>query len=183
MYLSCFAVEKYIKEVYGADYAESHPEGESLKRSIYDIFGAKTKRAAEKRYGEVMGQRDEYMKVTPEAGVVFACLERHWPKLVNAIESDRIPATNNTVELVIRRFDQHYQNFCGFESIDSARLYPGVFEKLYRFTPFSDDVQPRIRGRCPLELAGYDVTKLPFSNLCAGPSIIWPLLVSNVPNS
>ena len=59
---------------------------------------------------------------------------------MNGIESDLIPATNNTVELVIRRFDQHYQNFCGFESIESTQLFLGVFEKLYRFIPFSQSL-------------------------------------------
>ncbi len=36
--------------------------------------------------------------------------------------------TNNTVELVIRRFDQHYQNFCGFDTIETARRFLAVFE-------------------------------------------------------
>ena len=72
-----------------------------------------------------------------------------------------IPATNNTVELVIGRFDQHYQNFCGFESIADAQRYLAVFEKLYRFTPFSQDAQPSIRGKSPLQLAGYDIASCP----------------------
>jgi hypothetical protein len=69
------------------------------------------------------------------------------------------------------RFDQHYQNFCGFESIESAQLFLGVFEKLYRLTPFSDDAQPKLRGKCPLELAGYDLSQLPLTTLCNGLSI------------
>jgi hypothetical protein len=86
--------------------------------------------------------------------------------------------------LVIRRFDQHYQNFCGFESIQSAQIFLGVFEKLYRLTPFSDDAQPRIRGKCPLELAGYDISQLPMATLCDGLSLDWPLDVPHhdVPN-
>ncbi len=175
-------VEKYIEEVYGPDYVESHPEAEALKRDIYAIFGAKTKRIAERRYREIMGLREDYVKMTPGVAVVFDFLERHWPKLVNGIESDLIPTTNNTVELVIRRFDQHYQNFCGFESIESANRYLGVFEKVYRFTPFSQDAQPRIRTKSPLQLAGYDLSQLPITALCTGLSIIWPLEVSNVPN-
>ena len=95
---------------------------------------------------------------------------------------DRALATNNTVELVIRRFDQHYQNFCGFESIESAQLYLGVFEKLYRFTPFSQDAQLRIRGKSPLQLAGYDVSRIPMATLCSGMSIDWPTEISLVPN-
>jgi hypothetical protein len=105
--------------------------------------------------------------------------------LVNGIESDLIPTTNNAVELVIRRFDQHYQNFCGFDTIETAQLFLGVFEKVYRFTPFSQDAKPRIRGKCPLQLAGYDISQMPMVSLCTGLSVTWPLEVAHnlVPNS
>jgi hypothetical protein len=98
---------------------------------------------------------------------VFDSLERHWPKLVNAIESRRIPLTNNATELVNRRFDQHYQNFCGFQTIETAQRYLAIFERTYRLTPFTADAQPRVRGKCPLELAGYDVSALPLARLLA----------------
>jgi hypothetical protein len=74
-----------------------------------------------------------------------------------------------------RRFDQHYQSFCGFESIESAQTLLAVFEKLYRLTPFSDDAQPAIRGKCPLELAGYDIRHLPVATLWNGLSVEWPI--------
>ncbi len=176
-------VQELVKEVYGDDYARVYPQAESLKQAIYAIFAAKTKRTAQGRYEAVLAQRQEYVAARPEAVVIFAFLERHWPKLVNAIESDLIVTTNNTVEQVIRRFDQHYQNFCGFERIESAQLFLGVFEKLYRFTPFSPDAQPRLRGKSPLQLAGYDITQLPMATLCSGQSIIWPTEVAHVPNS
>lgn len=176
-------VQRTIKEIYGAGYAERHPEAKALKQRIYAIFDAKTKRTAHTRYAEVLALRDAYVSATPAVEALFAFLERHWPKLVNGIESDLIPPTNNTVELVIRRFDRHYQNFCGFERIASARLFLGVFEKLYRFTPFSQDAQPRLRGKSPLELAGYDVRHLPMATLAAGQSIIWPTEFAQVPNS
>ena len=114
--------------------------------------------------------------------VIFDFLERHWPRLVNAIGDDLIPLTNNAAEMVIRRFDHHYQNFCGFESLDSAQRYLAVFEKVYRLTPFSQDAQPRIRGRSPLQLAGYDVARLPITTICRGLSIDWPLDLARVPN-
>ena len=112
-------------------------------------------------------------------------MERHWPKLVNGIESKTIPRTNNAAELVIRRFDQHYQNFCGFDSLDSAQLFLAVFEKFYRFTPLSQDAQPHLRGKCPLEIAGYDISQMPITAVCAGWSPHWPILLQNnlVPNS
>ena len=167
-------VHKRIKEVYGTDYAEIHPEVVTLREEIDHIFHARTKRTAQRRYEKVLAQQDTFVAQTPEAKAIFAFLERHWPRLVNAIESRHIPTTNNATEEVIRIFTQHYKTFCGFENIESARLYLGVFEKIYRFTPFSDDAQARIRGKCPLELAGYEVQKLPMAQLFRGWALQWP---------
>jgi hypothetical protein len=63
-------------------------------------------------------------------------------------------------------------------------LFLAVFEKLYRFTPFSQDAQPRIRGKCPLQLAGYDISQIPMASLCTGLSVDWPLEMArtHVPN-
>jgi transposase-like protein len=171
-------VQDHCKEVYGPGYAQTQPEVEELKQDIYCIFKARTKRTAQKRYDKVMALRKEYVQETAEAAAIFDFLERHWPKLVSGVESKIIPRTNNAVELVIRRFDQHYQNFCGFESIETAQLFLGVFEKVYRFTPFSDDAQPRIRGKCPLQLSGYDISRLPMAAICNGLSVDWPLEVA-----
>jgi hypothetical protein len=168
-------IGQMCQKIYGADYAQTHPEGEVLRQGINHIFQAKTKRTAQKRYQAILSLQDQYVQQQPEAGAIFAFLERHWPKLINAIESDIIPRTNNTVELVIRRFDQHYQNFCGFDNIQSAQLFLAVFEKLYRLTPFSADAQPAFRGKCPLELAGYDISQMPMAALCTGLSFDWPV--------
>ena len=177
-------VQQHVKDVYGPGYADTHPEAKALKQAIYRIFDARTKRTAQERYEAVMADRKHYVADIPAAAAIFDFLERHWPTLVNGIESQCIPTTNNTVELVILRFDQHYQNFRGFESINSARLFLAVFEKLYRFTPFSQDAQPSIRGKCPLQLAGYDISQVPMASLCAALSINWPVEAphSHVPN-
>jgi len=165
---------KHIKQVYGTDYAKTHPEVETLREEIDHIFDARTKRTAWRRYDKVLAQRETFVAQTPEAKAIFEFLEHHWPKLVNAIESRIIPTTNNACEEVIRIFTQHYKTFCGFENIETARLYLGVFEKVYRFTPFSNDAQKRIRGKCPLELAGYEVRKLPMAQLFRGLALQWP---------
>ena len=91
----------------------------------------------------------------------------------------------------VRRFDQHYQNMCGFDSIETARKYLRVFELAYRFTPFAKDnrlVKGRkldIRGQCPLELAGYDISQMPLARILRGqllgrPSGTLPELVPSV---
>ena len=168
------AVHQHLKDAYGTDYRENLPQVAALQDAIHRIFAARTKRTAWRRYQAVLAQRETFVASTPEAAAVFDFLERHWPSLVNAIESQHIPATNNATEQVIRIFNQHYKTFCGFESLESARLYLGVFEKVYRFTPFSDDAQERIRGKCPLELAGYEVRKLPIAHLFRGLALQWP---------
>jgi transposase-like protein len=168
-------ISTYCRKIYGKNYAETYPQVEQLRQAIRRIFAAKTKRTAHRRYAEVMARRESFVQDLPQAAPIFDFLERHWPKLVNGIESQIIPKTNNAVEQVIRRFDQHYQSFCGFESIQTAHIFLGVFDKVYRLTPFSDDAEPHIRGKCPLELAGYDIRQLPLATLCNGLSIEWPM--------
>ena len=163
-----------LKEAYGLTYANTHPDVVTLREQVNHIFDARTKRTAQRRYEKVLAQRQRFVAETPKADAAFAFLERHWPYLVNAIESHHIPRTNNATEQVIRIFTQHYKTFCGFENIDTARLYLGVFEKVYRFTPFSEDAQEQIRGKCPLELAGYEVRKLPMTQLFRGLALQWP---------
>lgn len=177
-------VSRYLRKTFGRDYAEQHPTVEEVRAAMVRMFQVRTKRTAQKRYRALLDQQDEYVQCEPSLQWVFDFLEQHWPYLVNAVECQLIPATNNAVEMVIRRFDQHYQNFCGFESIETAQVYLAVFEKTYRFTPFSRDARPEIRGKSPLQLAGYDLSQMPMAWLCRGYSLEWPvsLEANDVPN-
>ncbi len=157
------AVGRGLREVYGKDYAETHPEAEDLRQEIVEIFRTGSKRTAQRRYAGVLERREALVGEEPGVAAVFDLLEGHWPQLVNAIESGRIPRTNNTVERVIGRFDQYYQNFRGFESIGTAEAFLGVFEKVYRWTPLTEDARPEVRGKCPLELAGYNLAQWPWA--------------------
>ncbi len=179
------ALHRQLGEIYGWDAMSRDRRVIALRQALDGPLQARTKRTAQHRYDQLMAQRDLRVKEKPELAAVFATLQTHWPKLLNGIESDLIPRTNNTVELVIRRFDQHYQNFCGFDSLQTAQRFLGVFEKVYRFTAFSDDAQPRIRGQSPLQLAGYDVDTLPMSAACNGWAITLPVQQTQggVPNA
>ena len=170
-----------LAEIYGWEMARSDEEAIALRQAFDHPLVARTKRTAQRRYDKLMAQRDQYVKDRPELGAVFDSLAAHWPTLLNGIESKLISRTNNTVELVIRRFDQHYQNFCGFNSLETAQRFLNVFEKVYRFTPFSDDAQPRVRGKSPLQLAGYDVEEIPMAAVCSGWTIVTPP-AKGVPN-
>jgi transposase-like protein len=169
------ALHEQLADIYGWDALRHDQRVVTLCQVLDAPLQARTKRTAQRRYDQLMAQRDRRVQEKPQLEAVFASLEAHWPKLVNGIESDLIPRTNNTVELVIRRFNQHYQNFCGFDSLETAERFLGVFEKVYRFTPFSDDAQPRIRGQSPLQLAGYDVPQLPMAAACNGWAITLPI--------
>jgi transposase-like protein len=168
------ALHGQLAELYGWHALRHDERVLTLCQALDGLLQARTKRTAQQRYDQLMAERDTWIKEKPELAALFASLEAHWPKLVNGIESDLIPTTNNSVELVIRRFDQHYQNFCGFDSLQTAERFLGVFEKVYRFTPFSADAQPRIRGKSPLQLAGYDVDQLPMAAACNGWAIALP---------
>ena len=178
------AIGRYLRKTWGRTYAQRQPEAEQLRAEVVRVFRARTKRTADKRYQALLAQQKDYVQRAPPLQWAFVFLEQHWPTLVNSLENELIPTTNNAVEMVIRRFDQHYQNFCGFQSFQTAQQYLGVFETLYRFTPFSDDARPAIRGKSPLQLAGYDLSHIPMTWLCRGYSLQWPLTVEtlDVPN-
>jgi hypothetical protein len=82
---------------------------------------------------------------------------------------------------------------CGFDSIETARKYLYLFELTYHFTPFVQDnkkdrVRPpdqRIGGKCPLELAGYDISQIPIAQILRGQLLGWPseTLRELVPNA
>ncbi len=153
-----------MTKVYGRYYREKVPEVAPLHDAITNLFNAQTQKTVRKRFTDLMAMRETYVTKTPEIATVFDSVERHFPKLINAIESTDIPRTNNATELVIRRFDQHYQAMCGLDTLESAKIYLRVFELVYRLTPFADDGRREIRGKSPLELAGYDVKSLPIAD-------------------
>ena len=163
-----------MSKVYGRYYLEKVPAVVPLHEALTNLFKAQTQKTVRKRFADLMAMRETYVAKTPEIAGVFDSVERHFPKLVNAIESSDIPRTNNATELVIRRFDQHYQAMCGLDTLESAQTYLRVFELVYRLTPFSDDARPGLRGKSPLELAGYDLRSLPIANFFT--QLKWPTL-------
>ena len=173
-----------MTRVYGRHYGDTHPETVPLHTALTQLFQAHSQKTVRQRFAELQALRAEYVARTPDIACVFDSLDSHFPKLVNAIESATIPRTNNATELVIRRFDQHYQGMCGFDSFESAQVYLRLFELVYRLTPLMDDNPGDKRGRSPLELAGYDLQVLPiaefFARLTAGCSGV-PVLTLPTP--
>ncbi len=152
-----------FKDAFGRGYAETYPEMFALRQEMDRIFQAKMRRTVEKRYATLMERRAALVRAEPRLEPILDSLARHYPLLVNAYDHPLIPLTNNATERLIRRFDQHYQNFAGFDSLETARCYLHLFELTYRLTPFGAEGQPHLRGKCPLELAGYDLSQVPLA--------------------
>ena len=152
-----------FKEAFGRDYEHTHPNLFQLRQQVDRVFQPKSRRTVEHRYAELLVQRAQLVQAEPRLEAIFASVARHYPTLVNAYDNALIPLTNNATERLIRRFEQHYQNFAGFDSLATARCYLHLFELTYRFTPFGAEVQPYLRDKCPLELAGYDLTQVPLA--------------------
>lgn len=156
--------QRQLTQVYGRYYLEKVPAAATLHETIVNLFRAQTQKTVRQRLVDFLTLRETYVAQTPGVACVFDSLERHFPKLINATESPLIPRTNNATELVIPRFDQHYQSMCGLDSIESARIYSRVFELVYHLTPFAVDGRVAIRSKSPLELAGYDLKALPIAD-------------------
>jgi transposase-like protein len=102
-------VGRYLSKTWGRNYAEQHPEVEEVRVALVKIFQVRTKRTAQKHYQALLRHREAYLEREPGLQWVFDFLEQHWSSLVNSVENGLIPATDNATEMVIRRFDQHYQ--------------------------------------------------------------------------
>lgn len=157
------AWHRHFRDAFGDEYARTAPEIFALRQALDRIFDARTRRTVEKRYAQWLAQCQPWLEAQPRLQPIVDSVARHYPLLVNAYDRPLIPLTNNATERLIRRFDQHYQNFAGFDSLETARVYLHLFELTYRFTPFGREVQPHLRGRCPLELAGYDLSNVPLA--------------------
>ena len=96
-------VADHCRRIYGPRFAHTHPEAEELRLAIQHIFAARTKRTAHKRYEAVLRLRETYVQQTAGAAAIFEFLERHWPTLVNGIESQLIPRTNPCCRRAVQR--------------------------------------------------------------------------------
>jgi transposase-like protein len=154
------AAQRNIKEVFGKGYMKNK-EVVALKKEIYKLFDAKDKRTVIKRMESFMAKRNHFVSLNPKAGKIFDSIERHFSQALLSIGNPTIPHTNNAVERVNRRFNQHYKNMACFESMRTARAYLTLFAFFYRITPFYEAKDKRIKGMAPIQIAGIDIENIP----------------------
>jgi len=91
-----------FKTTFGREYERTHPNMFQLRQQVDRVFQPKTRRTVEKRYAELMAQRDQRVQAEPRLEPIFDSLARHYPTLVNAYDHPLIPLTNNTTERLTR---------------------------------------------------------------------------------
>jgi transposase-like protein len=154
------AAQRHIKKVFGRDYKKNKKVC-ALKKEINHLFDAKDKRTVIKRRQSFMAKKDEFLSLNPKADKIFNCIQAHFDQALLSIGNPQIPHTNNASERTIKKFNYHYKNMAGFESIPTARAYLTLFSFFYRITPFYEAKNKQIKGLAPLQIAGVDITTIP----------------------
>ena len=133
-----------------------------LKKEIFDIVDAATRKSIKKRNWALLKKKEQYLTKEPRLLPMFNCLQNYLPHLLRTVESPKVSIrTNNPCEQVIRHFNQRYKIMSGMKTLDTARRHAHLFQIVYRFTPFSQDATESKRGYTPLELAGYHIEHTP----------------------
>lgn len=163
------SIYKHLDKAFGLNTDIAHkPRRLHLKKQlealIFNVVDASARKTCYKHYQNLEPIKKAYLSIWPKSKPVFDCLDRHFDKILNARENHKVVLTNNTAELVIRNFTQHYKTMAGFETIQSARNYLLIFQLVYRFSKLDDEIQDiNRRGKSPLSLAGYqDIESMPF---------------------
>jgi hypothetical protein len=154
------AAQRHIREVFGKNYKKNKKVW-ALKKEIYHLFDAKDKRTVIKRMQSLMVKKDEFLSLSPKADKIFNCIQSHFDQALLSIGNPQIPHTNNASERAIKKFNYHYKNMAGFESMATARAYLSLFAFFYRTTPFYEAENKQIRGLAPLQIAGVDIASSP----------------------
>ena len=150
-----------------------------LKRSIPDwkgrsvwvkklktLFHTPSKRTVQRRVDKLQTQAEH----TPAKGV-FDSLLAKLPKLLPAVGSTFRPSTSNAAERFLGAFDRFYRLKGPFQNEASARKHIKLFILGYVFCALSSQAQAEKQGRCPLQLAGYQVAHLPFFHMFNRPDL------------
>jgi len=131
------------------------------------LFHTPSKRTVNRRMTKLQAQAQD----TPAEGI-FTRLANKLPKLLPAVGSTFRPSTSNAVERFFGRFDHFYQAKGPFQSRASAEKHVALFLLGYVFETYSDEAQASHQGRCPLQLAGYQVDTVPLFHLLNRPNLM-----------
>jgi transposase-like protein len=104
------------------------------------------------------------------AQAVVARLLAKVPQLLPAVGSTWRPTTSNAAERFLGAFDRFYRAKGPFQNSASAHKHVALFLLGYVFETFSAEAAAERQGRCPLQVAGYEVGAIPLFHLLNRPN-------------
>jgi hypothetical protein len=87
-----------------------------------------------------------------------------------AVGSTWRPTTSNAAERFLGAFDRFYRAKGPFQHPASAQKHVALFMLGYVFETFSAEAAAERQGRCPLQVAGYEVGAIPLFHLLNRPN-------------
>ena len=133
---------------------------------LKSLFHTASKRTVQRRMDKLQAQAQG----GPAEGVI-ARLVAKLPKLLPAVGSTWRPSTSNAAERFLGRFDRFEQAKGPFQSRQSAEKHLALFILGYVFETLSAEAKAEHQGRCPLQLAGYQVGSIPLFHLFNRPNL------------
>jgi transposase-like protein len=103
------------------------------------------------------------------AQAVIARLRAKLSQLLPAVGSTWRPTTSNTAERFLGAFERFYRCKGPCQNVASAHKHVALFMLGYIFETFSAEASAERQGRCPLQVAGYEVKAIPLFHLLNRP--------------
>lgn len=144
------------------------PSGQARRRwadKLTGLFHTPSKRTVRRRLGKLEGEAHH-----GPAHAVVARLVAKLPQLLPAVGSTWRPTTANAAERFLGAFERFYRAKGPFQSVASAQKHVALFLLGYVFETFSAEAAAERQGRCPLQVAGYEVGAIPLFHLLNRPN-------------
>lgn len=144
------------------------PSGQARRRwadQLKGLFRTPSKRTVRRRLDRLQADAQD----SPAQAVVARLLAKV-PQLLPAIGSTWRPTTSNAAERFLGAFDRFYRAKGPFQHLASAQKHVDLFMLGYVFETCSAEAAAERQGRCPLQVAGYEVGTIPLFHLLNRPN-------------
>jgi len=144
------------------------PSGNARRRwadKLKALFRTPSKRTVQRRLDTLQSEAHG----SPAQAVVTRLLAK-LPQLLPAVGSTWRPTTSNAAERFLGAFDRFYRAKGPFQNPASAQKHVDLFMFGYVFETFSAEAAAERQGRCPLQVAGYDVEAIPLFHVLNRPN-------------
>ena len=144
------------------------PRGQARRlwtEKLKGLFRTPSKRTVRRRLDTLHAETHG----SPTQAVVARLLAK-LPQLLPAVGSTWRPTTSNAAERFLGAFERFYRAKGPFQNLASAQKHVALFMLGYVFETFSAEASAERQGRCPLQVAGYEVGAIPLFHVLNRPN-------------